>query len=143
MTKRELVERMADSAGITKVAAEKALNGFLDGIKKSLAKRQKVTLVGFGTFGGEAQKGRAEEGEEMEAVRSFATWLSTEVREVGKVFGRIEAKLAEIRRELRKDSGDVSIQRKTERVEKPRLGRHSGKSQVMSRLKVQSVRETT
>lgn len=58
MTKGELVDRMADSAGITKVAAEKALNAFLDGVKKSLSKKQKVTLVGFGTFGVNKRKGR-------------------------------------------------------------------------------------
>lgn len=58
MTKGELVERMADSAGITKVAAEKALNAFLDGVKKSLAKKQRVTLVGFGTFATNKRKGR-------------------------------------------------------------------------------------
>ena len=58
MTKGELVDRMADSAGITKVAAERSLNGFLDGVKKSLAKKQKVTLVGFGTFSVSKRKAR-------------------------------------------------------------------------------------
>lgn len=58
MTKGELVDRMADAAGITKVSAEKALNGFLDGVKKALTKRQKVTLVGFGTFSVNKRKGR-------------------------------------------------------------------------------------
>jgi DNA-binding protein HU-beta len=58
VTKGELVDRMADSAGITKVAAERSLNGFLDGVKKSLAKKQKVTLVGFGTFSVSKRKAR-------------------------------------------------------------------------------------
>lgn len=51
MTKADLVARMADSAGITKAAAEKALTGFLDGVTDALKKGDKVTLVGFGTFG--------------------------------------------------------------------------------------------
>ena len=51
MTKAELVEKMATDAGISKVAAKKALESFLDGIKIGLKKRgSRVTLVGFGSF---------------------------------------------------------------------------------------------
>ncbi len=50
MNKKDLVEVMADSAEISKARADKALNAMLEGIKKSLKKGQKVTLVGFGTF---------------------------------------------------------------------------------------------
>jgi DNA-binding protein HU-beta len=50
MTKADLVARMADDAGITKAAAEKAFNSFVDAVAESLAKGDKVTLVGFGTF---------------------------------------------------------------------------------------------
>ena len=51
MTKTDLVAKMADNAGITKAAAEKALAGFLGGVSDALRKGDKVTLVGFGTFG--------------------------------------------------------------------------------------------
>ncbi|TAN40401.1 MAG: HU family DNA-binding protein [Nitrospirae bacterium] len=50
MTKVELIEKMAKDADISKAAADKALNSFMDGIKKALKKGNKVTLVGFGTF---------------------------------------------------------------------------------------------
>ena len=51
MTKAELVEKMANDAGISKVAAKAALESFLDGIIKGLKKRNsRVTLVGFGSF---------------------------------------------------------------------------------------------
>lgn len=50
MTKADLISRMADEAGITKAAAEKALNSFVAAVADSLAKGDKVTLVGFGTF---------------------------------------------------------------------------------------------
>ena len=51
MTKAELIEKMASDAGVTKVAAGKALESFLDGITKGLKKRNsRVTLVGFGSF---------------------------------------------------------------------------------------------
>jgi len=50
MTKAELVDKMAAAAGVTKVAAEKALQGCLASIRGSLRRGEAVTLVGFGTF---------------------------------------------------------------------------------------------
>ena len=51
MTKAELVDKMANDAGISKVAAKAAFESFLDGVTKGLKKRNsRVTLVGFGTF---------------------------------------------------------------------------------------------
>ena len=50
MTKAELIEKMAKESDITKTAAGKAYDSFLEGIKRGLKKRDsKVTLVGFGT----------------------------------------------------------------------------------------------
>lgn len=51
MTKAELIEQLAKDAKISKAAAGKALDSFVDGVKKALKKKDgKVTLVGFGTF---------------------------------------------------------------------------------------------
>ncbi len=50
MTKAELVAKMATASGVTKVAAGKALDGCLAGIRGSLRRGEAVTLVGFGTF---------------------------------------------------------------------------------------------
>ena len=59
MTKAELLEQMANDAGITKTAANVALNSFLDGITKALKKKDgKVTLTGFGTFSTSHRKAR-------------------------------------------------------------------------------------
>ena len=62
MTKSELVEQMAKVAGITKSAANGALNSFIDSITKELKKKDgKVALIGFGTFSKirrKARKGR-------------------------------------------------------------------------------------
>jgi DNA-binding protein HU-beta len=41
---------MAKDADISKAAAGKALNSFMDIVKKALKKGDKVGLVGFGTF---------------------------------------------------------------------------------------------
>ena len=50
MTKEELVAKAAQDAGITKTDAATALNSILGSITKALAKGDKVSLVGFGTF---------------------------------------------------------------------------------------------
>lgn len=50
MNKAELIELMADNAGITKTQANEALNSFTTAVQKTLKKGDKVTLVGFGTF---------------------------------------------------------------------------------------------
>ena len=51
MNKAELIEKMAKDAKVTKAAAGRALESFMDGVTKGLKKRNsRVTLVGFGTF---------------------------------------------------------------------------------------------
>ncbi len=50
MTKAEVVNAMADKAGISKADAEKALKAFVDTITDALKAGDKVALVGFGTF---------------------------------------------------------------------------------------------
>jgi len=59
MTKADLVEQMAKDAGISKTAANAALDSFQDNVKKALKKKNgKVTLVGFGTFAKVRRKAR-------------------------------------------------------------------------------------
>ena len=59
MTKAELVDQMAKDAKISKAAANKALDSFVDGVKKALKKKDgKITLVGFGTFSKVRRKAR-------------------------------------------------------------------------------------
>jgi DNA-binding protein HU-beta len=50
LNKPELVEAVAEKAGITKKDSEKAVAAVLEGIANTLAKGEKVQLVGFGTF---------------------------------------------------------------------------------------------
>ena len=59
MTKAELIEKMANDAKITKVAAGAALDSFITNVTKALKKKDgKVTLVGFGTFQKSRRKAR-------------------------------------------------------------------------------------
>ena len=50
MTKADLINAVAKSAGISKKQANAAVASTLDSIGKSLSKGEKVQLVGFGTF---------------------------------------------------------------------------------------------
>jgi DNA-binding protein HU-beta len=50
MNKTELVAKIAEGAGMSKVDAKKALDATLDAIKKAVKKSDKVALVGFRTF---------------------------------------------------------------------------------------------
>lgn len=50
MNKSELVAAMAEAAGISKKAAEAALNAFTGTVVSEVGKGNKVQLVGFGTF---------------------------------------------------------------------------------------------
>jgi DNA-binding protein HU-beta len=50
MTKKELIEIVAKKAHLTKKAAAEATEVFLEEIKKSVKKGEKVVVSGFGTF---------------------------------------------------------------------------------------------
>jgi len=50
MNKGDLINKIAEDAGITKGQAEDALSAVLDGITSALKSDDSVTLVGFGTF---------------------------------------------------------------------------------------------
>jgi len=50
MNKTELIAEVAAKAGLSKKDAEKALNATIDTIADTLAKGDKVQLVGFGGF---------------------------------------------------------------------------------------------
>ncbi len=50
MTKTELIEAVASSAGLTKDEAGKAVNAVLETITNTLKAGEQVTIVGFGSF---------------------------------------------------------------------------------------------
>jgi DNA-binding protein HU-beta len=51
MNKAELVDAIAAESGLTKADAERALKGFVGAVGTALKKGDKVSLVGFGSFG--------------------------------------------------------------------------------------------
>ena len=50
MNKSDLIDAMAEDAGVTKAAAKKALESFLGNVQGSLKKGNRVSLVGFGSW---------------------------------------------------------------------------------------------
>jgi DNA-binding protein HU-beta len=50
VTKADLVNSIAEKAGLSKADAEKALKAFTDAVTEALKAGEKVSLVGFGTF---------------------------------------------------------------------------------------------
>lgn len=50
MTKTDLIAKVADMAGMTKVDANKAIDAVVEAVQASLARGEKVTWTGFGTF---------------------------------------------------------------------------------------------
>ncbi len=50
MNKTELIESIAEKAGITKAAAKVALETFLGDVEGTLKKGDRVSLVGFGSW---------------------------------------------------------------------------------------------
>lgn len=61
MKKIELVEAVATNVGLTKTDAAKAVDATFAAITEALSKGDKITLIGFGTFGvsrREAREGR-------------------------------------------------------------------------------------
>ncbi len=50
MTKADFISKFSEKTCFTKKDSEIAVNAFIDVVKDSLAKGDKVNLVGFGTF---------------------------------------------------------------------------------------------
>ena len=50
MNKSQLIYKIADGADISKAAAGRALDAFIDAVGEALKEGDQVALVGFGTF---------------------------------------------------------------------------------------------
>ena len=74
MNKTELINAVAETAGLTKKDATKAVEAVFETIQSALAKGDKVQLIGFGNFEVReraARKGRnPQSGEEIEIAAS-------------------------------------------------------------------------
>jgi len=58
MNKEQLIDKLAGDAKITKVAARAVLASFIEAVKKTVKKGDRLGLVGFGTFSSGKRKAR-------------------------------------------------------------------------------------
>jgi len=58
MNKQDLIAKIAQDTGISKVNAAAAVESFFESITRSLKKGQAITFVGFGTFKTAQRKAR-------------------------------------------------------------------------------------
>ncbi len=58
MNKGELIDAVANSAGLSRSDATKAVDAVLDSVTRTLASGSSVSLVGFGTFSVKARAAR-------------------------------------------------------------------------------------
>lgn len=59
MNKGDLINKVAESAGLTKAQADSAVNAMLDGIAAALQAGDTAAFIGFGTFSVSHRKARA------------------------------------------------------------------------------------
>ena len=75
MNKSELIDAMAKESGLSKKDTEKALKAFTDTVTATLKKKDKVQLVGFGTF--ETKKRAARTGRNPQTGKEIKIKAST------------------------------------------------------------------
>ena len=85
MNKVELVTKMAEKSNLTKKEAALALDAFIDSVEEALENKEKVQLVGFGTF--ETRERAAREGRNPRTKEAITIPASTvPVFKAGKEF---------------------------------------------------------
>ena len=85
MNKVELVTKMAEKSNLTKKEAALALDAFIESVEEALENREKVQLIGFGTF--ETRERAAREGRNPRTKETITIPASTvPVFKAGKEF---------------------------------------------------------
>ena len=85
MNKIELVTKMAEKSNLTKKEAALALDAFIDSVEEALENKEKVQLIGFGTF--ETRERAAREGRNPRTKEAITIPASTvPVFKAGKEF---------------------------------------------------------
>ena len=85
MNKIELVTKMAEKSNLTKKEAALALDSFIESVEEALENKEKVQLVGFGTF--ETRERAAREGRNPRTKEAITIPASTvPVFKAGKEF---------------------------------------------------------
>jgi DNA-binding protein HU-beta len=75
MNKTELIQAVAEATGLKKADAEKAVAATIDSIIATVAKGEKVQLIGFGTF--EPRKRNAKTGRNPKTMETITIPATT------------------------------------------------------------------
>ena len=78
MNKGDLINKVAESAGLTKAQATSAVNTVFEAVGESLTKGDKVTIIGFGTFS--VSKREARQGRNPQTGKSITIAAKTSVK---------------------------------------------------------------
>jgi DNA-binding protein HU-beta len=70
LNKVDLVNAVSDKAGLTKRDAERAVSAFCEAVEEALARGERVSLVGFGTF--EVRERQARQGRNPQTGQAIA-----------------------------------------------------------------------
>lgn len=58
VTKAELVDRISEDTGLTKLEVKTVVEGFINGILSSMSERRRIEIRGFGVFSVKSRKPR-------------------------------------------------------------------------------------
>ncbi|MFM2134393.1 MAG: HU family DNA-binding protein [Candidatus Kapaibacterium sp.] len=58
VTKAELVDRISEETGLTKLEVKTVVEGFINGILSSMSERRRIEIRGFGVFSVKSRKPR-------------------------------------------------------------------------------------
>jgi DNA-binding protein HU-beta len=78
MNKGDLINKVAESAGLTKAQATSAVNAALESVAECLVNGDKATLIGFGTFS--VSKREARTGRNPQTGKSIKIEAKTSVK---------------------------------------------------------------
>ncbi len=88
MNKRHVIETIAAETQLSKVEAARALNSFLNAVRGSLIRGEKVTIMGFGTFATSRRKAR------MVREPRSGTEMQIQARRVARFVPGLELRMA-------------------------------------------------
>lgn len=93
MIKSELIKRIAEKSSLTKEDSEAVLKGMIESIEETVAKGEKVQLVGFGSFEPRARAARMGRNPRTKEEISIAA-TTVPVFKAGKKFKNLINKLS-------------------------------------------------
>lgn len=94
VTKSDLVDRIADQTGLTKLETKAVVEGFLQGIKDAMSEKKRIEIRGFGVFTVKSRKARVARnprtGDKVELEGRFAPSFRPSGEFINEVDSRIK-----------------------------------------------------